>query len=174
MGVTLKGQFTVLSVAGAVLHESGPNKTEPATFLSASLANPSGGVVGGLVAGSLIASQRVTVRSRPFYAFTLSLPHHISRLCMFMYDVCQHPSPCPIPSLPPGLFSDPLAAHIQQTPLMMALILLPLAPIPGSAPCVQLVLGHWDVSSTAAPSVEGEVPPGFAAGAGPSSSPAPA
>lgn len=52
----LQGQFTVLSISGAVLHEHGDLSTgEPKVFLSASLANPTGGVVGGTVAGPMEA-----------------------------------------------------------------------------------------------------------------------
>ncbi|GMH35109.1 hypothetical protein BSKO_02977 [Bryopsis sp. KO-2023] len=57
VGVTLAGQFTVLSISGAVLHEHGdPASGEPKVFLSASLANPTGGVVGGTVAGPMEAN----------------------------------------------------------------------------------------------------------------------
>ncbi|KAF6254311.1 hypothetical protein COO60DRAFT_1627940 [Scenedesmus sp. NREL 46B-D3] len=57
--VTLSGSFTILSISGALLQSAEPNaaassssssKRDPGTqFLSASLANPSGGVVGGMV-----------------------------------------------------------------------------------------------------------------------------
>lgn len=62
VGVTLTGQFTVLSISGAILHEiSDGAMGEPKTFLSASLANPTGGVVGGTVAGVLEANGIVTL-----------------------------------------------------------------------------------------------------------------
>lgn len=54
--ILLQGQFTVLSISGAVLHEHGdPSNGDPKVFLSASLANPTGGVVGGTVAGPMEA-----------------------------------------------------------------------------------------------------------------------
>ncbi|CAD7698669.1 unnamed protein product [Ostreobium quekettii] len=62
VGVTLRGQFTVLSISGAILEEVNEEATgEPKTFLSASLANPTGGVVGGTVAGVLKANGVVTL-----------------------------------------------------------------------------------------------------------------
>lgn len=58
-----QGQFTVLSLSGAILHEIDDETAgQPKAFLSASLANPAGGVVGGTVAGILQANGVVTVR----------------------------------------------------------------------------------------------------------------
>eukprot|EP00798_Chlamydomonas_sp_ICE-L_P002774 gene2774-12651_t len=68
VGHTLKtnGVFTVLSISGAVLQGMGPDgkgrgKREPMIFLTASLANPTGGVMGGQVAGALEAAGPVTL-----------------------------------------------------------------------------------------------------------------
>jgi hypothetical protein len=70
VGVTLRGHFTILSISGALLQPTaneveGLSKRaarEPTNvFLSASLANPSGGVVGGTVAGPLEAVGLVTL-----------------------------------------------------------------------------------------------------------------
>ena len=70
VGVTLRGHFTILSISGALLQPTageveGLSKRaarEPTNiFLSASLANPTGGVVGGTVAGPLEAAGLVTL-----------------------------------------------------------------------------------------------------------------
>lgn len=70
VGVTLHGHFTILSISGALLqppsqeaaHLPRKQQREPThAFLSASLANPSGGVVGGTVAGPLQAAGEVTL-----------------------------------------------------------------------------------------------------------------
>lgn len=69
VGVVMEGQLTILSLSGAVLqnpHGEGEavpraRRREPQMFVSASLAQPHGGVVGGNVAGPLVACGPVMV-----------------------------------------------------------------------------------------------------------------
>lgn len=96
----MQGHFTILSISGAILQQQPEEGTTPngsgggatpggskrqrdmMSFISASLANPTGGVVGGTVAGALEANSVVTVsRLAAVDALCPSVLGRFSKIC---------------------------------------------------------------------------------------------